>query len=69
MLKGAANTLTDNITQNHPRTLTRFDPFTKKWERRRIEQNPPKFNSISILKVAVCMQKPSQIYSARRLNM
>lgn len=54
MLRGAANTLTENVTQTHPRTLTRFDPFTKKWERRRIAQNPPKLNKISILKVAIC---------------
>jgi hypothetical protein len=61
MFNGAANTLTENITQAHPRTLTRFDPFTKKWERRRIEQNPPKLNKISILKVAICKNQGKYI--------
>ena len=54
MLRGAANTLVANATQIHPRSWTRFDPFARKWEKRRIEQNPPKFSNRSILKVNIC---------------
>jgi hypothetical protein len=54
MLKGAAKTLTEKATQTHPRTRTRFGPFTKSWERRRIKQNPPKFIRRRSLNVKIC---------------
>lgn len=54
MLKGAAKTLTAKLVQTHPKTVALSDPFAKKWERRRIKQNPPKFNRRISLKVNSC---------------
>jgi hypothetical protein len=59
MLKGAAKTDTEKVTQTHPRTRTRFSPFAKNWERRRVKQNPPKFIRIRSLIVNNCNPNPN----------
>jgi len=57
-LRGAAKTATESATQIHPTSWTLADPFAKKWDRRRMEQYPPKFSKSS-LSVSICIQSPT----------
>lgn len=68
MLKGAAKTLTAKLVQTHPRTVALSDPFAKKWESKRIKQNPPKFNRISSLKVKICSARINIVIHVGYIN-
>lgn len=55
MLKGAAKTLTEIATQIHPRTGTRYSPFTANCVIRRITVNAPMFIKPNSLSVNFCI--------------
>ena len=61
MLKGAAKTLTETVTQTHPKNSTRNFSFTAKCVTRRIKVNKPMFIETNTLRVEFCSQNSTLI--------